>query len=97
MNMLLDLTPHPLGMYALLADGRRAINLVWASEADPSGHWLEWDGPRYRDHFALCDGGATLRTARELASAAVEGIGEPNRAMKERVRRMRSRRLRDWP
>lgn len=96
-NILLEPTPHHLGMYALLRDGRRGVNLVWSSEVDPMGGWLEWAGPRFRDHFSVCPGSPTVRTSRELVRIAVEGIGEPISEKCDRIRRIRSRRLRDWP
>jgi hypothetical protein len=95
-NMLLEATPHPLGMYALLSDGRRAVNLVWASHVDPNANWLTWPGQRHRDHFTICGGWPGVTTSTETARTAVEKIGEtitPGR----RDRAGRSRRLRDWP
>ncbi len=44
-NVLLDAAPHSLGMYELLRDGRRAINLVWANELEPSAGLVGLAGP----------------------------------------------------
>jgi hypothetical protein len=93
-NILLESTPHRLGMYALLRDGRRAINLVWASEVDPRADWLAFDGQRHRDHFTVCSGWRGLRTGSSVAKTAVDLIasdGEPPKPA-----RRHSRRLRDW-
>lgn len=94
-NVLLEAAPHPLGMYALLRDGRRAINLVWANEVEPAVGWLDWPGQRHRDHFKICGGWPRLRVGSSIAATAVDSIasdleGEPPN------RRPRSRRLRDW-
>lgn len=96
-NILLDPDPHPLGMYGLLQDGRRAVNLIWAHEIDPRGRWLEWPGPRHRDHFATCPGGPGLHSPHTLAASAVETIGEVLSRPDSRRTGVRSRRLRDWP
>lgn len=93
-NILFESTPHRLGTYALLRDGRRAVNLVWASEVEPGVNWLEWRGQRHRDHFTVCSGWRGLRTGSAVATAAVEMIAADLEPV--RPTRQRSRRLRDW-
>lgn len=96
-NVLLDATPHPLGRYAVLRDGERAVNLLWAHERDPGADWLAYDGPRYRDHFTTCAGAATMRHGPALVTAVVETIGEEDEWGSSRPRhRTPTRRLRDW-
>jgi hypothetical protein len=95
-NMLLEAAPHPSGMYAVLSDGRRAVNLVWATEVDPDVNWLAWPGQRHRDHFTACGGWPGLRTPRDTARAAVETIGEAI-TPGERHRTQRSRRIARLP
>lgn len=95
--MLLEATPHPLGMYALLSDGRRAVNLVWASHVDPNANWLAWPGQRHRDHFTVCGGWPGVRTSTENARAVRRRDDRRAITPGARDRRRRSRRLRDWP
>ena len=96
-NLLVEATPHPLGMYALLRDGRRAVNLVWACQVEPGGQWLDWPGQRHRDHFTVCAGWPGLRTSTDIVRSAIETIGEPDRGRVPRDRPRPSRRLCDWP
>jgi hypothetical protein len=94
-NVLLEAAPHPLGMYAVLRDGRRAINLVWANEVQPGAGWLDWPGQRHRDHFKVCSGWPSLRVGSSIAAAAVDTIAS-DLDCQTTGGRPRSCRLRDW-